>query len=1174
MADNLFGKDIGLLESEKKATKKAKVKKAGYEPPNLGKAVKLPVVDFSDPNRPLTCLEVDFPIAPVNALAQLEATSGAAKKPIYQMSKWWARRQSSVFRSMLIAAALKSPEDKSQAAKLVWDHYYANHQKAGSFKDLKVLDLFMGGGTTMVEGSRLGFDMIGNDLNPIAWFVCRNELSCSDPDTVKAFFDKLEEEVKPLVQPYYTTTCPRGHQGYWIDKETGQQVDVDPLDVPVEQRKRYEWHGPEVIYTFWAKHGPCQAEGCGHRTPIFSNPIIAQKNLSTQLIKTICPECGQEFNIEFGETRIAPGAERIVLDSEPAFKETTQHFGQLLCDYSKGNGSEKSDRVGKLLDLIDKEPGLKCPSCTAFAGQQIKDILERHSRANRVSDINKKHFDIEKKKVQMYLLIHPEWLKGSAGFDKDGNELGGWAGADCADTEKWYKARLEKLDIIEVRGETLPEELTLSDGMVMDTQNTTVPGKSKFACSACGRQKDILDSVRPTEHTAPVAVYTLQCHCPQCDEEGYNYGGRYFKAPEAFDINKLNKSENHWQERKDTDLSDYWPKQECWDAYMMRANGGVNEGWGYTHWWKMFNPRQLLVHTQLLQNIVSLNGQWAIDIKEQALGAWQQYLRSQCMFAFYHLKNDQIAAALSNSNYHPKQQVIETCVFNSTGSGRWGAYVDNVMSGLYWMLSPKEPLSNVNQASISTEDPIIPGSYIKCSSSTDLCDIDSGSRDLVITDPPFGNNVFYADLADFFYVWLRNPLRKLYEELPEAEYFRPERTPHSTEAVDNSVEHPDDREEHERDVYVSDRHLDIIRQLSRDDSIEVNDPNPLYLREPAPEFYKNTLTACWSEACRVLKPGGMMAFTFHHSAYDPWIDVLEALFNSGYILTVTYPIRSDESKGEYASFGSKKIEYDIIHVCRKRIEEPQPVSWAKMRRWVRDEGARLKEMLETSHGTEVPESDLRVILIGKSLEFYSMHYDQVFTGDGELLCVRDALLGIDQLIDDLFAGGEEEGARPPSEAEPASRLFLRIFTGRDSITRDELHKTLLGTGLSQLDLEARGWIRATGTTITPVPVVERFQYFTAPGRKRIVIKTDLDQAYFLTGACLGGSGVNVRNELDSRTFKIKKSCDAVLKWMSEKERDSDVKRAASMALRLVADWRSKPVKDYEPTLFDMIDSEE
>ncbi len=78
----------------------------GYEPPNLGKAIRLPVPDFSDPDRPPVCLEVDFPIAPINALSNLEGNAG---KPIYQMSKWWARRRSIVFRSLLIAAATEAP---------------------------------------------------------------------------------------------------------------------------------------------------------------------------------------------------------------------------------------------------------------------------------------------------------------------------------------------------------------------------------------------------------------------------------------------------------------------------------------------------------------------------------------------------------------------------------------------------------------------------------------------------------------------------------------------------------------------------------------------------------------------------------------------------------------------------------------------------------------------------------------------------------------------------------------------------------------------------------------------------------------------------------------------------------------------------------------------------------
>jgi putative DNA methylase len=66
-------------------------------------------------------------------------------------------------------------------------------------------------------------------------------------------------------------------------------------------------------------------------------------------------------------------------------------------------------------------------------------------------------------------------------------------------------------------------------------------------------------------------------------------------------------------------------------------------------------------------------------------------------------------------------------------------------------------------------------------------------------------------------------------------------------------------------------------------------------------FYQRLLTQCWREAHRVLKPSGILAFTFHHSEDEPWVAVLESLFDAGYYLEATYPIRSDETKGENAS---------------------------------------------------------------------------------------------------------------------------------------------------------------------------------------------------------------------------------------------------------------------------------
>src|SRR5229473_4627112 len=80
---------------------------------NAGREVAVETVDFSDPNRPKTCLEVDSPIIPINQIAAIEGKGSGALKPIYQVTKWRARRRSTVFRAMLLAAAMKAPADES-----------------------------------------------------------------------------------------------------------------------------------------------------------------------------------------------------------------------------------------------------------------------------------------------------------------------------------------------------------------------------------------------------------------------------------------------------------------------------------------------------------------------------------------------------------------------------------------------------------------------------------------------------------------------------------------------------------------------------------------------------------------------------------------------------------------------------------------------------------------------------------------------------------------------------------------------------------------------------------------------------------------------------------------------------------------------------------------------------
>jgi adenine-specific DNA methylase len=198
----------------------------------------------------------------------------------------------------------------------------------------------------------------------------------------------------------------------------------------------------------------------------------------------------------------------------------------------------------------------------------------------------------------------------------------------------------------------------------------------------------------------------------------------------------------------------------------------------------MFNSRQLLVHAQLNRAIMDADeNQWPLDVREQALGAFQQYLKSQNMFMFWDQAYDKIVPMFSNANYHPKRLTNENCVFHKIGRVNWESSAQQVIDANIWSQSPWELViakncvdRQVKSEKVRPDDLIQKGSTLFCGSSTDLSPLSDSSFDLVITDPPFSDNIFYADLAGFFYVWIRLPLLKWYQGRPEREYFTSERS--------------------------------------------------------------------------------------------------------------------------------------------------------------------------------------------------------------------------------------------------------------------------------------------------------------------------------------------------------------------------------------------------------------
>jgi len=1083
-----------------------------------GREVAVETVDFSDPNRPKTCLEVDFPIIPINQIAAIEGNAG---KPIYQMSKWWARRRSSVFRSMLLAAAMKAPEDESKAAKAVWEVYYANHQKRGTLRHLKVAEPFMGGGTTIVEGSRLGMQMFGCDLNPVAWFVVKNEMAQVDIAEVKRLLADIEAEVKPRIMPYYACDGPDGEKGKWLRckgtkerKKTLVQSDLlgaakpeapateedweelpvsfDIFSVPWQERKDYRYEGPEIIYTFWAKHGSCQREGCGHRTPIMSTPVVAIKTLTVDSWALECLDCKKPFDVERHAARMAPDSPLFVAPDEKPFA------------------------------VMDNEGRFTCPHC-GKTRQDAKAFLSKNSPGLGKA---------KNKKAELTLLIHPQWLEGCPKCDAQGREYGGTATDSVEATIRWNNARASKLRLLEVRG-ALPEQVTCPETKVTfftDARSGTVTKAGHFECQAatCGKEQPNSESFAKSGRTAPIANFLIQGYSQRRDGRGEPYGGRFFVAPSH--PQSVNSALTEWDARKEADLKDVWPRSEIPFGHMTHQRQPLPDH-GFTHWWKMFNTRQLLVNSQLLKAIAVAKASEAARLF--VLGFYQNFLRNENLFCFWHASHDHFAPHLSNNNYHPKTSVVEVGPFCPVGYGPWPSATGGLDEALQWRERPWEIFPSDGIAELAgqisskgvhvfTKDPVLNSCDLVCKSSTDWSELKIASLDLVVTDPPFGGLLHYSELSDFFYVWLRLVLKERY-----GDNFSTEHVPKALEAVANQARQPDDPD----------------------------------------GFYQRILTDCWREAHRVLKVSGILTFTFHHSEDEPWVRVLESLFDAGFYLEATYPIRSDETKGD-GEFGSKQIEYDIIHVCRKRVTEPQSISWARLRRQITEDVRRIKNLLTQHQNAGLPAADLQVIKRGKALEYFSRHYGKVYVEQGREFTIREALVGINQLLDDdtSTTGGPEA---PPSNAEPYTRQFFRLFYETTQVPRDQMQKFLRGTGIAPSDFEERGWCSEKNKVFTLTPPLELAREWKGASRKGMA--RDFDQTTFLVGACVEGSNIRVTDTLNSDAFKPHPATDELIDWLCRHGGTQEIRFAAQRARTIYRDWlsKNKPKAEEQMKLFDL-----
>ena len=223
-------------------------------------------------------------------------------------------------------------------------------------------------------------------------------------------------------------------------------------------------------------------------------------------------------------------------------------------------------------------------------------------------------------------------------------------------------------------------------------------------------------------------------------------------------------------------------------------------------------------------------------------------------------------------------------------------------------------------------------------SASDLSHIPDGSVDVVLTDPPYYDNVMYGELSDFFYVWLKRTLGSVHADL-----FGDELANKDDEAVANPAR---------------------FARLGRKK------------KQLACADYERKMAAAFREAHRVLTDDGVLTVMFTHKKVEAWDTLAMSLLEAGFAIKSSWPVHTES---EHALNQAKKnaANSTILLTCRKRPRGSEPAWWEDIRGRVRRTARETAEELQEQGISGV---DLYIATFGPTLAILSENWP-VFSAD-------------------------------------------------------------------------------------------------------------------------------------------------------------------------------------------------
>ena len=357
---------------------------------------------------------------------------------------------------------------------------------------------------------------------------------------------------------------------------------------------------------------------------------------------------------------------------------------------------------------------------------------------------------------------------------------------------------------------------------------------------------------------------------------------RFFRTPVQEDNEVIAKAEREMVARWDA-----WEAEGLIPIEEIGSVSNYDRGhrlYGMNRWCDFFTSRQLLGHVMAAASLIK-----ATSAIQSAMG----FERGKAVVTYLQFALDKVLDYNSKcTRWHFGRGVIVGTFGRHDYSLKW-TFGEMAFSGAGTSLS--WGISQITEAYEGIADmarPIFAGTADGASiplrltngSAAHMPDIANNSVDLVVMDPPYYDNVMYAELSDYFYVWQKRTLKDLYGDL-----FLRNLTNKADEAVANRARDGGGKE--------------------------------------ADSAYERMMAEIFTEARRTVKSDGLLSLMFTHKSQDAWAALTTALIRAGWTITACFPVDSEGSNSMHQRDVAAAAS-SVFLACRKRpVVDGEPSQW-------------------------------------------------------------------------------------------------------------------------------------------------------------------------------------------------------------------------------------------------------